>query len=75
MTKSYLRRLRFICLILAEPFNLEVRTLEQDRSLEAKLIQRPWRGLLTVLFPMACSACSVIEPRATCLEMAALSMA
>ena len=35
-----------------------------------ELMQRPWRGLLTSLHPLACSACFLLKPRTVCPGMA-----
>ena len=43
--------------------------LTQGRNLEAGAEQKPWRMFLTGLFPLACSACFLVEPKTTSPEM------
>jgi hypothetical protein len=43
--------------------------LELKQGRKQELMQRPWRDVLTGLPPLACSACSLIEPKTTRPEM------
>ena len=44
-------------------------TKEVRTATEQELIQWPWSDVLTGLLPLACSACSLIEPKTTSPEM------
>jgi hypothetical protein len=74
MTKINLWRKGFVFCIACSPSFKEVRGKAKGRNTEAEMAVVTMDGVAYRLFPMACSACFLIDPRTICSGVAQLTV-